>query len=75
MEKQIAECARRVIATLAALGEVNVLRLAEHLGERSVLTYQALGWLAHEGRLRYSRRGSQVYVSLGPDRAEAQAPS
>lgn len=73
MEKQIAECARRILAMLAALGEVNVLRLAEQLGERSVIAYQALGWLAREGSLRYSRRGSQVYVSLVP-REDAAPP-
>ena len=74
MERQIADCARRILAMLGTLGEVNVLRLAEHLGERSVLTYQALGWLAREGKLRYSRKGTQVYVSLGPG-ASAAEPS
>ena len=66
MEQQIAECARRILMMLPALGEVNVLRLSEYLSERSVIAYQALGWLAREGRLRYSRRGSQIYVSLSP---------
>jgi tRNA 2-selenouridine synthase SelU len=43
---------------------VNILNLCEHLAERSVVGYQALGWLAHEGRISYRRQGSQVYVSL-----------
>lgn len=72
MERQIAECARRIVAILGTLGEVNVLRLSEHLGERSVIAYQALGWLAHEGSLRYTRRGSQVYVGLAPSDDAAQ---
>ncbi len=74
MEKQIADCARRILGILGTLGEVNVLRIAEHLGERSVIAYQALGWLARDGRLRYSRRGNQIYVSLDGE-AAAESPS
>jgi len=40
------------------------MNLCESLSERSVVGYQALGWLAHEGRISYRRQGSQVYVSL-----------
>jgi hypothetical protein len=44
--------------------EINILRLSEYLGERSTLAYQALGWLAHEGKVRYEQKGSQIFVSL-----------
>ncbi len=44
-------------------GEANVLRLSQQLSERSVITCQALGWLAREGRIQYAQRGNQVYVS------------
>jgi hypothetical protein len=75
VEKQIAECAGRIVQTLQALGGVNVLRLSEHLGERSLIAYQALGWLAREGRLRYERRGSQVFVALaGPNHGTTGDP-
>ena len=61
---RIAECAAVVQQTLGEVGEINLLRLAEYLGERSALTYQALGWLAREGKVRYRQSESQVFVSL-----------
>jgi hypothetical protein len=61
---RIAECAALVQRTLEGVGEINLLRLAEYLGERSALTYQALGWLAREGKVRYRQSESQVFVSL-----------
>jgi hypothetical protein len=64
VEKMIEECAHKIIVILEKMGEANILRLSEHLAERSVITYQALGWLAREGRVRYERRGNQVYVAL-----------
>ena len=64
MEKTIAECANKILLLLQNLREANILRLSEHLTERSVIAYQALGWLAREGRIRYETRGDQVYVTL-----------
>lgn len=61
---RIAECAAVITAALGEVGEINVLRLSEYLGERSALTYQALGWLAREGRIGYRQSESQVFVSL-----------
>jgi hypothetical protein len=66
---RIAACADAIWQALGGLAEINILRLSEHLGERSTLTYQALGWLAREGRVQYEQRGSQVFVSLSdPER-------
>jgi Mn-dependent DtxR family transcriptional regulator len=62
--ERITECAATVLRTLGRVREINILRLAEYLGERSALTYQALGWLAREGKVRYRQSGSQVFVSL-----------
>jgi hypothetical protein len=67
VEKTIAECAERIITLLAKLGEANILRLSEHLAERNVITYQALGWLAKEGRITYQQLGNQVFVALNND--------
>ena len=61
---RIAECAAVIVGALGEVGEINILRLSEYLGERSALTYQALGWLAREGRIRYRQSESQVFVSL-----------
>jgi hypothetical protein len=64
---RIAECAAVVLRALNEVGEINVLRLAEYLGEASALTYQALGWLARESRIRYRQSETQVFVSLAEE--------
>ena len=72
MEEKIAECATKILALLEKTGEVNILRLSELLGERSVVAYQALGWLAREQKIRYEQKGSQVFISR--NEGEAGAP-
>jgi hypothetical protein len=62
VEEQIAECAERVLAVLMKIGQANILQLSEHLPDRSTLIYQAIGWLAREGRIRYERHGNQTYI-------------
>ena len=57
---------------LGKSGEINLLLLSEQLEERSVVAYQALGWLAREGKVSYRQRGNQVYVSLR-DKEEGSA--
>ena len=69
---RIAECAVTVQRTLGEVEEINILRLAEYLGERSALTYQALGWLAREGKVRYRQSGAQVFVSLMEEESKKQ---
>jgi len=72
VEEKIAECATKILALLEKTGEVNILRLSELLGERSVVAYQALGWLAREQKIRYEQKGSQVFISR--NEGEAGAP-
>ena len=62
--EQIMSCTEKIVELLGRSGEVNIMNLCESLSERSVVGYQALGWLAHDGRIVYRRQGSQVYVSL-----------
>jgi hypothetical protein len=70
VEDVIAGCAQRILALLEKSGEVNVLLLSELLSERSIITYQALGWLARDGRVLYEQRGNQCYVKARPPRGE-----
>lgn len=63
MEERIADCAKRIWALLEDKREVNILRLSEVLGERSVIAYQALGWLARDRKIHYEQRGSQVFIT------------
>jgi len=67
MTERIASCAERVTSLLGGKHPINVLLLPELLGERSLVAYQALGWLAREGRVRYSMNGRQCYVSLAEE--------
>lgn len=64
MNERIATCAARVVSLLEEKRQMNVLLIPEYLGERSMVVYQALGWLAHEGRVSYTQKGQQSYVSL-----------
>jgi len=61
------ECAERAISLLREKRTLNVLLFPELLGETSVVVYQALGWLAREGRVCYSMKGRQCYLSLGKE--------
>jgi len=67
VRQRIVECAAATIRALGGGQEINILRLPEYLGEHSALAYQALGWLAREGRIRYRQSGTQVYVSLSEE--------
>ena len=71
MEERIAECANRIWVLLHKTPEVNILRLPELLGERNVIAYQALGWLARDSKIHYAQKGSQVFISRHGGEAEA----
>jgi hypothetical protein len=64
MGNSVKECAERVLNEVARSQKVNILSVAGHLGERSLVVYQSIGWLAREGKIRYLQEGNQVYISL-----------
>jgi hypothetical protein len=64
MMRSVKECAGRVLGEVARADRINILSVAEHLGERNLVVYQSIGWLVHEGKLRYLQEGNQVYISL-----------
>ena len=72
VEEKISECAERISVLLEQTREVNILRLSELLGERNVIAYQALGWLARDKKIHYEQRGSQIFISRRE--GEAGAP-
>ena len=63
MEEIIVECAKRIWVLLDRTPEVNILRLSELLGERNVIAYQALGWLARDSKIHYVQKRNQVFIS------------
>jgi len=62
--RSIQECAQAVLHELARADRINILSIAEQLGERSMIVYQSIGWLACEGKIRYIQEANQVYVAL-----------
>jgi hypothetical protein len=64
MVASVKECAERVLVVLARSQQVNLLSIVSLLGERSVIVYQAVGWLAHAGHITYVQERNQVYISL-----------
>lgn len=64
MTERIASCAERATSLLRERHPINILLFPELLGEKSFVAYQALGWLAREGKVRYSVNGRLCYVSL-----------
>lgn len=78
MMNSIKDCTERVLTELTRSERINLLSIAGHLGERSMIVYQSIGWLAHEGRISFLQEGNQVYVSLAseapPSHAQAPAP-
>jgi len=63
MAGSVKECTERILDVLARSERINLLSFASLLGERSVVVYQAIGWLAHEGKIDYLQERNQVYIS------------
>ncbi|HET6452128.1 MAG TPA: hypothetical protein VFI08_12495 [Spirochaetia bacterium] len=63
MAANVRECTERVLTLLDSRPRVNVLNVAEQLNERSLVVYQAIGWLIRDGRVRYEQEGNQVYLA------------
>ena len=65
--RRIQECGQSVLDELSRADRINILSIAGQLGERNIIVYQAIGWLACEGKIRYIQEGNQVYVALPVD--------
>jgi hypothetical protein len=64
MRPHIGETAGKIWQTLRSKNEVNVVQLPRLLKEKSVVVYQALGWLACEDKITYRTQGDKTFVSL-----------
>ena len=64
MIDRVKECAERVLDALTRSERANLLTITQALGERSLIVYQAIGWLAHAGKISYLQEHNQVYISL-----------
>ncbi len=64
MKNKIGETAGKIWKVLKKKGELNVTQLPKVLNEKSAVVYQALGWLAREGKIDYKIKAAKTFVSL-----------
>ena len=64
MKHGIGETAGRVWEVLKEKKKVEITSLPRRLKEKTVIVYQALGWLAREDKIVYKKAGDKTYVSL-----------
>lgn len=64
MKDKIGETAGKIWKVLKKKGEVNVAQLPKLMEEKSAVVYQALGWLAREGKIDYRTQAAKTFVSL-----------
>jgi predicted transcriptional regulator len=60
----IGQCAGKVWSCLSKNGPTNITRLLRDLGLSRDLVFQAIGWLAREGKLTIEDTGRKKVVSL-----------
>ena len=64
MEEAIGKAAGRIWDILQDKGKASVAQLPKLVGEKDVVTYQALGWLAREGKISYRTEGNRTFIEL-----------
>lgn len=70
MKTKIGEVAGRVWKTLGEREEVAISRLPQILKEKGEMVYQALGWLAREGKIDFRRKEGKILASLTQEERE-----
>jgi len=64
MKETIGTSAGKIWRILNKSDEVAIPKLPKMLKESDTTTYQALGWLAREGKIEYRSEGRTTFVSL-----------
>ncbi len=64
MQELIGRTAGRLYDALKKQEEVSISQLPKTLKEKDTVVYQALGWLAREGKLVYRTQGNRTFVKL-----------
>jgi Mn-dependent DtxR family transcriptional regulator len=70
MKDRIGEIAGKIWTILGEKQNVNISRLLKILKEKGEIVYQALGWLAREGKINYHTRERNTFVSLSHEERE-----
>jgi hypothetical protein len=64
MREKIGDTAGKVWRALGEKGAIAMTTLPKMIKEKNELTFQALGWLAHEGKVAYKQDKNRTLVSL-----------
>ena len=70
MKTRIGEMAGRVWKVLGEKEAISVSRLPQILKEKGEIVYQALGWLAKEGKVDFHKKEGKTFVSLSSEERE-----
>lgn len=64
VQEKIGETAGRIWLRLKKGEEISVAQLPKTLNEKDAVVYQALGWLAREGKVKYRTERNRTFVSV-----------
>ena len=70
MKTKNGQMAARVRKTLGEKEEVTVSKLPQILKEKGEIVFQALGWLAKEGKLDFHKKEGKTFASLSQEQRE-----
>jgi hypothetical protein len=64
MKHKIGETAGKIWMLLEAKGELNITQVPKLLREKSMVIYQAIGWLAREDKIEFRKDATKIWISL-----------
>ena len=64
MKKEIISAAGKIWKLLSERGDLNIESLPRLLKIKSVIVYQAIGWLAREDKVKYAKKGDKQFLKL-----------
>ena len=64
MKNEIGETAGRIWEILNNKGKVAIQQIPKLLNENSMLSYQAIGWLAREDKIEFIAEGKKTLITL-----------
>jgi len=70
MIENIGETAGLIWHHLNRVGEESIYRIGRELRLSHALCNQAIGWLAREGKIKMTKRGRGIFVSLNSPEGE-----
>ncbi len=70
MKTKIGEIAGKVWKVLGEKEAIAVSRLPQILQEKGEIVYQALGWLAREGKVDFYKKEGKTFASLNQEERE-----